>query len=59
MAIKTSSLMSWVNHLFASRPSDSDLIRWAKLEYGNDWQDAYYQMKTRPGKIPNVRGVTQ
>jgi hypothetical protein len=59
MAKKTSSLMSWVNHLFASRPSDSDLIRWAKLEYGNDWQDAYYQMKTRPGKIPNVRGVTQ
>ena len=51
--------MSWVTHLFASRPSDSDLIRWAKLEYGNDWQDAYYQMKTRPGKIPNVRGVTQ
>ena len=51
--------MSWVNHLFASRPSDSDLIRWAKTEYGNEWQSAYYQMKTQPKKIPNVRGVTQ
>jgi len=51
--------MSWVNRLFKSRASDSDLIRWAKLEYGDQWQDAYYQMKTRPGKIPTIRGVTQ
>lgn len=51
--------MSWVNRLFESRPSDSDLKRWAKLEYGNDWQDAYYQMKRYPGKVPNTRGVTQ
>ena len=59
MAKKNSSLMSWVNHLFTKRASDSDLIRWAKLEYGADWQEAFRQMKTRPGKIPNVRGVTQ
>ena len=51
--------MSWVNHLFTKRASDSDLIRWAKTEYGNDWQAAYHRMKTQPGKIPNVRGVTQ
>ena len=59
MAKSNSSLMSWMKGLFTPRASDSDLIRWAKLEYGADWQDAYYQMKTRPGKIPNVRGVTQ
>jgi len=51
--------MSWVNHLFTKRASDSDLIRWAKLEYGADWQEAFRQMKTQPGKIPTVRGVTQ
>ena len=51
--------MSWVNHLFTKRASDSDLIRWAKLEYGADWQDANYQMKTNPGKVPSIRGVYQ
>ena len=60
MAITTSSLMSWVNRLFTSQQtSDSDLIRWAKTEYGDQWQEAYFQMKTKPGKIPTVRGVTQ
>ena len=51
--------MSWVNRLFKSNTSDSDLIRWAKTEYGDNWREAYYQMKTKPGKIPTVRGVTQ
>jgi len=59
MAKSNSSLMSWMTRLFTPRASDSDLIRWAKLEYGNDWQDAYYQMKKYPGKIPTVRGVYQ
>ena len=51
--------MSWMKSLFTPRASDSDLIRWAKLEYGADWQDAYYQMKTNPGKVPSIRGVYQ
>ena len=60
MAITTSSLMSWVKRLTVSKQaSDSDLIRWAQTEYGNDWETAYYQMKHNPGKVPNLRGVTQ
>jgi hypothetical protein len=59
MAKTNSSLMSWMKGLFTKRASDSDLIRWAKLEYGKDWQDAYYQMKTKPGVIPTIKGVIQ
>jgi len=59
MANTTSSLMSWMNRLFVKQTSDSDLKRWAQTEYGNDWQVAYQQMKTNPGKIPTLRGVTQ
>jgi len=59
MAITTSSLMSWVNRLFQPKASDSDLKRWAQTEYGDNWREAYYQMKTKPGKLPTVRGVTQ
>jgi len=51
--------MSWMKDLFKTRTSDSDLKRWAQTEYGNDWQAAYQQMKTNPGKIPTVRGVYQ
>ena len=52
--------MSWVKRLTVSKQaSDSDLIRWAQTEYGNDWETAYYQMKHNPGKVPNLRGVTQ
>ena len=51
--------MSWMKGLFAPRANDSDLIRWAKTEYGKDWQDAYYQMKTKPGVIPTIKGVIQ
>ena len=59
MANKNSSLMSWMKGLFVKKTSDSDLKRWAQTEYGNDWQAAYQQMKTNPGKIPTLRGVTQ
>ena len=60
MANKSSSLMSWMKSLFTSKASDSDLIRWAKLEYGDNWRAAYYQMKNNPGKIPTFnRGVYQ
>jgi len=51
--------MSWVNRLFQPKASDSDLKRWAQTEYGDNWREAYYQMKTKPGKLPTVRGVTQ
>jgi len=59
MANKNSSLMSWMKDLFKTRTSDSDLKRWAQTEYGNDWQAAYQQMKTNPGKVPTLRGVYQ
>ena len=59
MANKNSSLMSWMKGLFKTKASDSDLKRWAQTEYGSDWQTAYHQMKTNPGKVPTLRGVTQ
>ena len=59
MANKNSSLMSWMKDLFVVKTSDSDLKRWAQTEYGKDWQIAYHQMKTNPGKVPTLRGVTQ
>jgi hypothetical protein len=59
MANKNSSLMSWMKGLFVKKTSDSDLKRWAQTEYGNDWQAAYQQMKTNPGKVPTLRGVYQ
>ena len=58
MAKRNSSLMSWMKGLFTPRASDSDLIRWAQTEYKHDWQIAYHQMKTNPGKIPTIRGVS-
>ena len=51
--------MSWMKGLFVKKTSDSDLKRWAQTEYGNDWQAAYQQMKTNPGKVPTLRGVYQ
>ena len=54
-----SGLMSWMKGLFVKKTSDSDLKRWAQTEYGNDWQAAYQQMKTNPGKVPTLRGVYQ
>ena len=59
MANTNSSLMSWMKGLFVKKTSDSDLKRWAQTEYGNDWQAAYQQMKTNPGKVPTLRGVYQ
>jgi len=59
MANKTSSLMSWMKSLFSNKTSDSDLKRWAQTEYGSNWQIAYQQMKTNPGKLPTVGGVYQ
>ena len=59
MANKNSSLMSWMKGLFAPKANDSDLIRWAKTEYGSNWQIAYQQMKNNPGKLPTIGGVYQ
>ena len=32
----------------------SDLLQWAKTEYGNDWQYAYHYMITHNGQGPRM-----
>lgn len=36
----------------------ADLMRWAKAEYGREWQWAYQHMIDHPGAIPKHSGVT-
>lgn len=41
-----------------SKKVRSDLLTWAKTEYGNDWQWAYHQMTINGGKSPKIdKGV--
>ena len=32
--------------------NDAELMRWAKVEYGEHWKQAYSQMKHNPGVVP-------
>ena len=32
--------------------NDAELMRWAKVEYGKHWKQAYLQMKHNPGVVP-------
>ena len=38
----------------------SDLLKWAKAEYANDWEFAYNYMLNNGGKAPDTytRGIT-
>jgi len=39
--------------------TDSQLLLWAKTEYGNDWQYAYRWMKENPGTVPFNKPVVK
>lgn len=49
-----SALVTAISDVFVtkSKSSDSDLLLWAKTEYGNDWQYAFQWMKENPGTVP-------
>ena len=34
--------------------NDAELMRWAKVEYGKQWELAYNFIKYNPGKVPVV-----
>lgn len=46
------SLVSMFGRSYKS--NDSDLLVWAKTEYGNDWQYAYQHMQDNKGKAPKM-----
>jgi hypothetical protein len=37
-----------------NKSRDSDLLIWAKTEYGNDWHYAYQHMQDNKGKAPKM-----
>lgn len=37
---------------------ERDMLTYAKTEYKDDWQFAYYYMLNHEGRGPQVRGVT-
>ena len=37
--------------------NDAELMRWAKVEYGQHWQQAYLQMKANPGVVPRGENI--
>lgn len=39
------------------RVSQSDLLVWAKTEYGKDWQWAYEFMLSNPGMTPDPKKI--
>lgn len=53
------TLSSIIKNLFKPKTNDDDLLRWAKIEYGKNWRDAYCQMKAKPGTVPVIRGIVQ
>ena len=47
------SLMRFVEWMTYSNP-DTELRRWAQVEYGKQWELAYNFIKYNPGKVPVV-----
>jgi len=37
--------------------NDAELMRWAKVEYGKHWKQAYLQMKHNPGVVPKGENI--
>ena len=37
--------------------NDAELMRWAKVEYGEHWRQAYLQMKHNPGVVPKEENL--
>lgn len=56
-----SALVSFLggNNKRMSAAYRQDLLTWAKTEYANDWQFAYYYMLNNQGKAPlnHTRGI--
>ena len=49
-------LMSWVNS-GSTKSYRSELLTWAKTEYGNDWRYAYEYMLTHDGRAPTLTEI--
>ena len=37
--------------------NDAELMRWAKVEYGKHWKQAYTEMKANPGVVPRGENI--
>ena len=37
--------------------NDAELMRWAKVEYGRHWRQAYLQMKHNPRVVPREENL--
>tara|TARA_B100001113_G_C20638281_1_gene417928 strand:+ start:305 stop:532 length:228 start_codon:yes stop_codon:yes gene_type:complete len=55
-----SALVTAISDVFTPKGvADSQLLLWAKTEYGSDWQYAYRWMKENPGSVPFRKSVAK
>jgi|TARA_B100001094_G_scaffold8405_1_gene7508 hypothetical protein len=51
--LNLSGLMSWMKRGRLNADHRSQLLTWAKTEYGKDWSFAYDYMLNHEGRAPN------